>query len=376
VLKPNSLTTDTARPTSDIIFVGNARCYHTMDWYREAKVVCAPREVLFATDLIDSEGYTRLVNEGDEVIPLYNIDWLLLPTQSKFGNIWRNLVKLVCFPLQAIRLRGIVKTRPNSVVHAHTMYYLFLCWAARLTYVGTPMGSEVLLRPNRSNLYKYFSIKSLAAATNLTVDSIKMQDRIIQLCGKTATIIQNGIDVTAISQVACQPSERTRIVSLRAVTPLYRIDTILAARTRSSVTRPLTLIYPFREDDYRTRLCEALEPCDQDLGRISRADMYTLLTSTLLAISIPESDSSPRSVYEAIFCGCCVAVTDDSWIDALPDCMKSRLFVVQLEDDLWLDRAIEYAAVITMTPYEPSEAALRMFDQRRSMELVASTLYS
>lgn len=58
--------------TAAIVFVGNARCFDTMDWFHSAQVVCAPRRVIIATDLIESEGHTRLVTDRDEVIHLMN----------------------------------------------------------------------------------------------------------------------------------------------------------------------------------------------------------------------------------------------------------------------------------------------------------------
>ena len=47
---------------------------------------------------------------------------------------------------------------------------------------------------SRSKIYKYFAIKSLQAAKYLTVDSVKMKDRILELSGCEATVVQNGIN--------------------------------------------------------------------------------------------------------------------------------------------------------------------------------------
>lgn len=360
---------------SDVIFVGNGRCYHTIDWYRSAKSVCKPRKVFLATDLIDSEGHTRLVNSSDNLIHLHNIDRLLLQRQSTFGNVWRNLVKLLFVPLQVSRLKRIMKARPGSVIHAHSMYYMFLCWAAGVSYIGTPQGSEVLVRPARSTLYRQFAVRALSGARHITVDSVEMQEGIRQMCNRTAILVQNGIDVSSIARIGTQSTSRTRIVSLRSFHPLYRIDEILAARSRAASKPPLTLLYPSWEEGYKKRLQEAFQTEDQDLGRLTRLEMYKVLAGSLLAVSIPEGDSSPRSVYEAIFCGCCVAVTYCRWIDSLPPCMKSRIVIVRLDDDQWLERAIEHARIITPNPYTPSRTALELLDQRKSMAKVAAACY-
>ena len=359
----------------DIIFLGNARCYHTMDWYRSAKDVCYPRNVLLVTELIESEGHVRLINEDDKVINLYNVDWLLMRRQSKLGNYWRNLIRFILLPLQAIRLLKFARSKPNATYHAHTMYYMLLSWLAGLRFIGTPQGSEILVRPDRSRVYRYFAVKALSAAKHITVDSVNMQNKIVQLCGIQSYVIQNGIDVTAISHFVETASHRNRIVSIRGFTPLYRIDEICKARAHSLKKPPLTFFYPYWEDEYKQKVSERFRADDIDLGRLARTRMYELLASTLLAISIPESDSSPRSVYEAIFCGCCVAVTYSSWVEALPVCMKTRIIIVQLDDYAWFDKAILHAEAIAAIPYKPSDAALDLFDQKRSMQIVAEKLY-
>jgi hypothetical protein len=330
---------------------------------------------MFVTDLVDGEGFDKLVDETDHIIPLFNLDFLLFRNQSKYGNIWRNIIKLVFIPLQIIRLRAIAKKYRDAVFHAMPMYYMFLCWLSSIPFIGTPQGSEILIRPFKSKLYRYFAIKTLLAAQYVTVDSINMQQKILQLCGKKATVIQNGIDVGMILRVNDNCRDRDKIVSIRGVTQLYRINEIIRGRNHSVQKPRLYFIYPFWEDVYRETFKKKLSKDDLDLGRLSRTKLYELLTSTKLAISIPISDSSPRSVYEAIFCGCCVAVSHNEWINILPDCMKKRLFIVNIEDDLWFQKALEYAESITKIPYTPSEAALHMFDQKKSMQIVAEKFY-
>lgn len=358
-----------------IFFVGGARDYHAYDWYRVVKEITGTRKVVFVTDLVSSEGFEKLIRDDDDIIELFNIDKLLLPKQSKYSNLWRNIVKLLFFPLQVWRLKAISKNNPGSIFHAHTMYYMFLCWIARIRYFGTSQGSEILIRTERSGLYKYFAIKSLLAAEHIIIDSANMQNKIFQLCGKKSTIIQNGIDVCSILHVTKHTYEREKVVSIRGFTPIYRIDKIFDGRDRSVQKPRLNFIYPFSEDFYRESVSKRLQQGDLDLSRLSRLKMYELLAASKLAISIPMSDSSPRSVYEAVFCGCCVAVTNNPWIDVLPDCMKSRLFCVNLEDNLWFEKALEYADSITKHPYIPSQMALNMFDQKKTMQSMVDKFY-
>lgn len=359
----------------NVIFIGNSRDYHAFDWYRTIREVCPEKKVIFVTDLIDGEGFDKLIDETDNIILLFNLDFLLFRKQSKYGNTWRNIIKMVFIPVQIFRLRAIARHYKNAVFHAMPMYYMFLCWVAGIPFIGTPQGSEILIRPNRSKLYKYFAIKSLLAAQTVTVDSINMQQKINMLCSKKAIVVQNGIDVNLISRVKVG-SIREKVVSIRGFTQLYRINEIISGRDNSLQKPILYFIYPFWEDVYRLSVKNNLRLEDVDLGRLSRVNMYELLVTTKLAISIPVSDSSPRGVYEAIFCGCCVAVNYNPWINALPECMKKRLFIVDIEDNFWFEKALIHAESVTKNPYEPSEAALEMFDQRKSMQIAAKMFYS
>lgn len=361
----------------DIIFVGNARDYHAMDWYRSAQVVCAPRRLSFATDLVESEGHVRLVRPDDDLLPLLNVDAFLLRGQSRIGNLWRNAVKFGVLPLQVRRLRVLHRQEPQATYHAHTMYYMVACWLADVPFVGTPQGSEILVRPRRSRIYRWFATRALRAARAVTVDSEAMRVGVQALSGRDAMVVQNGIDVAAVRDESAHGAvvPRSGILSIRGLTPLYRIDTIVRARNATPGAPPITFVYPFWDEGARGLVRAAMRPDDRDLGRLPKAELYTAMRRAALVVSIPSSDSSPRSVYEAIFSGAAVAVTHHPFVDALPEDMRARLLLVDLGDPAWLASALARAQAITAIPYRPSEAALDLFDQRRSMARIADAFY-
>ena len=360
-----------------IIFLGNARDFHAMDWYRTIQNICPDNKVYFATDLIESEGHAKLVKDNDLILPLFNIDKFLFKEQSNSGNIWRNLIKVLIFPFQIPKIKKLKKNYPNTIFHAHTMYYMFLGWVAKINYIGTPQGSEILVRPYKSCLYKYFAKKALVNAKYIIVDSLNLQNGIKLLSGKNAAIIQNGIDVKEILKYNFGGGgERDKVLSIRGMYPNYRLEEIFLAREKS-VTKPnLTFFYPFWEDGYKKTISRYFKHDDVDLARISeKADVYKLMFSSLLAISIPKSDSSPRSVYEAIFCGCCIALTYHPYIELMPKCMRERVFIVQIEDPNWFDKALSYAKKLVQIPFVPTQEALNRYDQNSSMAIVAKNYY-
>ena len=109
---------------------------------------------------------------------------------------------------------------------------------------------------------------------------------------------------------------------------------------------------------------------DNDLGRVDRISMYNLFFETNLVLSIPYSDSSPRSVYEAIFCGCAVGITYQPYYDLLPLCMKKRIILINLKEKNWLDSAYKKSKTILKYNYYPSRKAIELFDQRLSFKKI------
>jgi hypothetical protein len=363
--------------TDKIIFVCDSRDYHAIDWFHIVNDICYDKgySVMIATDIFDENEKFNLINKSDSVIQLYNINKLLIKKQSRFSDIWRNIIKLVTTPLQIFGLIKLRKQFPNAVFHAHSMYYIFLCWLARLKFIATPMGSDVLVRPSESNIYRLMTIYSLKAATQITVDSVEMQQMIMELSNKNSSIIQNGIDTRMITSFISETKLRNEVVSIRGFYPNYQIEELLNSREICEINIGITFIYPFYESSYRDSILARFIPEDKDLGRLTKVELYKLLTSSFLVISIPESDSSPRSVYESIFAGCCVAVTYSEWIDYLPSCMRSRLILVDLSDHLWLSKAITTAKQISKIKYIASKEALIEYDQFESMKKVCKEVY-
>lgn len=356
-----------------IVIIGGARDFHAMDWYRTVQKNTINKEVIFLTDLIAGEGYDNIIVDTDNIEKLFIIDKFLFKKQSYFGSIWRNIFKLLVLPIQIYKLKKFYKNNPNSIFHAHPMYYMLLCWLSRIEYIGSPQGSEILVRPNNSKLYKFFAAKVLRSARHIVVDSTNMKNKIKEISGVDALVHQYGIDVQEFKKY--KNSNRRQIVSIRGMTPLYRIDEIFNSREYCEIFDGIKFIYPHYEDTYLKDIQSRMISEDVDIGRLNKNNMYRLLSETFLTISIPISDSSPRSVYEAIFLGCIVAVTYNPFVDYMPKCMRDRIIIVDLKDKEWLKFAINRARELVQYDYIPSNEAIDMFDQNISIKRVIDELY-
>jgi len=202
-----------------------------------------------------------------------------------------------------------------------------------------------------------------------------MKNKIFELSGVTASVVQNGIDTTAILNSSNSVTSRDKISSIRGMAPLYNIDKILATRNLTSPDLGINFIFPFIASDYYDSIKKQFIQNDNVIGRLSRNEMYSFLSQSLLTISIPSSDSSPRSVYEAIFAGSFVAILENEYIKMLTPCMLNRVIFIDLSDESWLDTAIRYAKNHSHLTYHPSPEALDRFDQYRSLYNATDLLY-
>lgn len=360
----------------DIVILGGVRDFHAMDWYRAVCRICPDRRVDFVTDMFEAEGLKSLAEPEDNITSLFIIDWILMQNNSTLGNIWRNFIKILFFPIQIVMFRYLYYKYNFNIVHAHPMYYMLLCFFSGIPYIGTPQGDELLIRPNRSKIYRYFASIVLRGAKGVVVDSMQMKNAAKNISGIDAYLIQNGVNVKEIlSECSSTNAQRYRVTSIRGIEKLYRIKEIITHRNQYISSETLTLLYPFYDSSYSIMIKELLSEKDMDLGRLDKQQMYQVFRESLLVISVPSSDSSPRSVYEAIFAGCCVATTYNPWIDLLPECMRSRIYIINLDDTDWLSQAIDFSKQNVVDLFKPSVKALELFDEESSIRKVIDTLY-
>tara|TARA_B100001989_G_scaffold250543_1_gene227870 strand:+ start:878 stop:1999 length:1122 start_codon:yes stop_codon:yes gene_type:complete len=362
-----------------LVFICSARSHHSIDWFNSAKNICElPPYIL--TDSKCSEGFENRFTNVKNVYDLFIIDRFLFKKYSFIGSIWRNIFKFISLPLQIYLLKKFSKRHPNSIYFAHGMYYMWICHFARVKYVGNPIGSEILVRTYKL-FYKFLSILSLKSSLFIICDSKKMAKRIYKISKKESLIVQNGIEIELISKISklkkLKKIRQKKIVSFRGITSLYRTKEIFLARQtiHSEFPIPIKLIYPFSDESYKKEISPYIKSIDDDLGTLSKVKLIEEFHKYILYISIPKSDSSPKSVYECILSGGIVAATREDYFDDLPKSLQNRIIIVDLNDRYWLKKSINKAIKLSSQEFDITKTNLDLFDQTQSFKLIYEKIH-
>ncbi|QWD80047.1 glycosyltransferase [Polynucleobacter sp. MWH-Spelu-300-X4] len=365
---------------NQIVLIGDARSYHVVDWYKTIKYISNNKNIsvkLFS-DLFESENHNRLIKKFSDD-PIFTIDCLMLNKQSKISDRYRNLIKFAAVPFQSWQIRKFwIKRNKNGIVfHAHSFYYILICAIARVPFVATPMGSDYLVRPRQSIIYKYLSKFSVKGAKAVTVDSNLLKIILeTDFSVKNIFIIQNGIDVQSILNLCSSNkfNKSDRLLSIRALTELYQINKFLIARNNSNKKYNIDFVYPFLHEDYLNKIHSNLINGDIIVGRVDKITLYNYMSNSLAVISVPSSDSSPRSVYEAIFCGAKVITTQLEWIDLLTENMKKSVYIIGEINHSNLNKILHDISK-SDNKFIPNEHDIASFDQFKQMEFLINNIY-
>jgi glycosyltransferase involved in cell wall biosynthesis len=215
-------------------------------------------------------------------------------------------------------------TRPD-LVHAH--------WLPRWAYLAAVVGGPpVLASPWGSDVYlaagehRARADRALAAAAEVIARSAHMERELVARGVEAGRIhrVDLGVDLGRFRPASQSTKARLRaelglppdcpvILSFRAGTALYNLDVVLQAFARVRSFRPrATLVLARGDGRLAPRAREMLRSLEgvRDAGHVDPREMPSYLGAADAAISIPRSDGSPSSVWEALACGLPVVLSD------------------------------------------------------------------
>ena len=361
----------------NILFIGSRSDWHVDLW---TKHFTKNHQVYLFSD---KEEY--LTNQAYQNITIIESEGLFGRILNLFkfeSHKWHQFNKLVSVNIYARKLDAIIEKYNIDIVHAHSLYYGYLASFIKegTPVVFTPMGSDVILHAQNSRVYRYMALGAFKRANIVTGDSLLLQKQGYKVGAKSSNnyVIQNGVD----SAIFCQKSNNLRryysvsddevlIFSPRAITPLYNIDIILEAiygLINTGYKLKCMLSFAFG-DEYSEQLRrQARDLGIEDnilwLGYLSYEDMAKHYNAADIVVSIPSSDSSPKSVYEAMFCKKPVVVSDLQWSYELLD--GDCIVRVGVRDSEQLIVAIN--KIITNTEYAQNLASNALLIARKNFD--------
>jgi len=367
-----------------ILYVGSSSDWHVDLWVRY--FTTSHSVYLFS----DKEDYLQK-QPFDRVTVIESTGYLgrLLNSRKIRHHFLYQFNKLTSARYFARHIDKVIQEYGIDIVHAHSLYYGYLASFIKtdVPVVFTPMGSDVIIHAQKSRIFRHMSKNAFRRAHIITGDSILLQRQGYKVGARKDRnfIIQNGVDSKVFFPKAHNlrkqygiSDDEVLLFSPRAITPLYNIDAII-----ESLAHLKTKGYVFKcmfsfafGDEYTEQLKAQVSRLDLDenviwLGFLTYEEMANHYNGAEIVISVPSSDSSPKSVYEAMFCRKPIIVTDLEWSYELLS--ESKCFSrVAVRDPVQLCDAItgiiedqDYADMIATNAMT---FAHRYFDYEKNMQ--------
>jgi L-malate glycosyltransferase len=223
--------------------------------------------------------------------------------------------------------RLLAELRPD-VVHAHWMpgFAFSAALAGASPLIAMAWGSDVYRVNRRQELAGRIAARR---ADLVMTDSAALLDRLYELGApaQRTTLVNWGVDLTTFSPWEGDRNELKQslglapgpvILSPRSLSPVYNIPVIVEAFGRVVQARPESQL-----------VLKHMGVGDHGVGDLLSGDRIRLVghvpyermrdyyRAADVCISIASSDSSPRSAWEAMACGCPLVVSDLPWVHEL-----------------------------------------------------------
>jgi glycosyltransferase involved in cell wall biosynthesis len=222
--------------------------------------------------------------------------------------------------------RVLGRIRPD-VLHGHFVrrYGWQAASAGFHPYVISPWGSDLLRVPRHAWRTRWWNRRALRGADLVTVTSEHMRAAALDAGARRPRIeiVQHGVDTRRFSS-GPPPAElaerlgvanRAVIFSPRTVRPLYRHETIVDAFASLPDEPILVMTRGGADPAYLANLLERMRGRGvadrvRIVDAIAHEQMPAYLRLARVVVSVPESDSFPVTVLEAMACATPVVVSD------------------------------------------------------------------
>jgi len=251
-------------------------------------------------------------------------------------------VGTMTFPY-VLSFRRLLREFKPDLVHAHWMPFSTLAMlAGARPLVAQAWGSDVYLAGRRHRFELRMALRRTAVAM---ADSADLLERLKEFGPKSLpTMLVNwGVDLEAVrvptdveraalkAELGLGPGPV--ILSPRGLKDIYNPDVVVHAFARVRAAVPdaqLVLKHSGVDELLNPRWREA--PGVKVVGHVEADEMIDLFRAVEVTVSIPRSDSSPRSVWEAMAAGSATVLSDLPWAHELIEGGRHALLVNPTEE--------------------------------------------
>lgn len=261
------------------------------------------------------------------------------------GGNWKVLLK-------AGKVKKLLKQIKPDIFHSiyATSYGITGALCGFHPYFITTLGSDVLISPQNSKFYKILLKFAFSKADWIQTLAPHMSDAVLKIGTdiNKVTVIPFGIDINIFNDKQRQEnSDSFVITSTRNHEDIYNIPLLIKALGKVKDKIP-NLKFMFAgsgslTDRFKRLIIEnGLNEITTFTGRITQAEMVTLLNTTNIFVSVSFSDGNNLSLAEAMSCGCFCIGSDISanklWIEE-----ESNGFLVDTNDVDYLAEKILFS---------------------------------
>ena len=222
------------------------------------------------------------------------------------GGNWRVLLKLAV-------VKKLIRQIKPDILHAQyaTSYGLAGALSGFHPYITTTLGSDVLISPQKSFLYRMLVKYAVKKADWVTAMADHMKEVIIDLgvdSAKVTTVIF-GIDPIMFNHNNRKVSnEKFIITSTRNFEPIYNIELLLDALNLVKAKIPTLFVNLIGDGSLRNQLEKrasvlGLREKIKFHGRIPQNEIAAILNQSHLFVTTSLSDGNNVSLNEAMACG-------------------------------------------------------------------------
>jgi glycosyltransferase involved in cell wall biosynthesis len=292
----------------------------------------------------------HLISFKDVSIENVSTHYLSTGNIAVSGGNWKVLLKFH-------EVKKLLKKIKPDVFHSHyaTSYGITGALCGFHPYVITSLGSDVLISPKRSLVYRLLLKYAFSKADWITAMADHMKDAILEMgvpASKTDTV-PFGIDPKVFNDSSRKlPSDKFVITSTRNFEPVYNIPHLINAVAIAKEKIPHIQLNMIGAGSLRTEIemlieKKGLKDYVRFFGKVPQPEIAAVLNSSHVFISVSLSDGNNISLNEAMACGAwCIATeipANTQWIE---DGLNG--FLVKIDDVNGLADKI----VISYTNYE------------------------